>query len=158
MGYADNSFKFVVVVNKKHQAPRLLNAALHLAAGMVGRADDATRQQMQFLAYTDASGATRAWISKYPFIVLEARNANQLRVLRQAAFAAGVAYADFVDAMLDTSAEAQLAATASGTDDTLDVLAACLWGPATVLDPLTRRFSLLRSDTRSEPTATGEPS
>ena len=127
MNYADNAFKFVLVLNKKHDVPRLLNAALHLVAGLVGRADEGERNRMRFLHYRDADGRTRARHC-YPFIALEAKNSNQLRTLCQEAAKAGVAHADFVDTMLGSSAADQLA-TAAGRDESFDILACCLWGP-----------------------------
>lgn len=40
---------------------------------------------MQFLEYTDANNSSHPAISQFPFIVLAADNANQIRTLRKAA-------------------------------------------------------------------------
>jgi hypothetical protein len=156
MNYSDNSHKFVAVLNRKHETPRLFNAALHLTAGLVGTATDQDRERMRFLDYRDSTGRTRAHVSHYPFIVLEAKNGNQLKTLRAAALEAGLACADFPDTMLGVSAAAQLEATAAGSDDIFEPLACCLFGPAEQVDLLVRKFSLYRGPAPTHPTPTAQ--
>lgn len=144
MGYADNTRKLVVVLNGKHQPGRLMNAGMHLLAGLVGRGGPAMTEQLRLLDYKDATGDLHAALSTYPIIVLEAKNGNQIKTLREAARAADIPCADFVDAMLGGSADEQLANTAARRPEELDYLACCLWGEADRLDPMTKRFSLFK--------------
>lgn len=138
--YANNSHKFVAVLNKKAELPRLVNALGHLSAGLTAQHGDI--DEMKFLTYTDAGGGLHPGISHYPFIVLAARNGNQIRTLRQAAIEGGISYCDFVDTMLGESAEDQLQRTSATPEESLTYLAIALFGSAEQLDPLTRKFSL----------------
>jgi hypothetical protein len=140
--YSDNELKFTVVLNEKVELPRLLNALGHMTAGLVGQVPD--RERMRFLRYEDADGGVHPAISHYPFIILAARNGNQIRVLRQAAIEAGVVYNDFVDTMLGASAEDQLARTRAAREADLTYFGICLFGPAEVLNGMTRKFSLFK--------------
>lgn len=138
--YANNSHKFVAVLNKKAELPRLVNALGHLSAGLTAQHGDI--DEMKFLNYTDADGGLHPGISHYPFIVLAARNGNQIRTLRQAAIEGGISYCDFIDTMLGESAEDQLQRTSTTPEESLTYLAIALFGSAEQLDPLTRKFSL----------------
>lgn len=138
--YADNSHKFVAVLNKKAELPRLVNALGHLSAGLT--AHHGNSDEMRFLNYKDANGGMHPGISHYPFIVLAARNGNQIRTLRQAAIEDGISCCDFVDTMLGESAEDQLHRTLATPEEDLTYLAITLFGSADQLDPLTRKFSL----------------
>jgi hypothetical protein len=140
--YTNNSHKFVAVLNKKAELPRLVNALGHLSAGLA--AQHGNIDEMKFLNYKDADGGLHPGISYYPFIVLAARNGNQIRTLRQAAIEGGVSCCDFVDTMLGESAEDQLHRTSSTPEENLTYLAITLFGSAEQLDPLTRKFSLFR--------------
>ena len=151
--YSDNSYKFVAVLNGKYELPRLVNASLHITAGLISGASTELKELMQFEEYRDATDQLRACVSHYPFIILQAKNGNQLKTLSAAARQAGLTCADFADTMLGSSAEAQLDATRRGDDSTFDLLAVCLFGSADQLDLLTRKFSLFRGGA-SRPDAT----
>lgn len=138
--YANNSHKFVAVLNRKAELPRLVNALGHLAAGLTAEHGDPN--EMKFLEYRDADGGRHPGISHYPFIVLGARNGNQIRTLRVSAIAQGISYTDFADTMLGASAQDQLSRTATTPEADLGYLAIALFGSAEQLDPLTKKFSL----------------
>jgi hypothetical protein len=140
--YADNDYKFVAVLNERIDLPKLLNALGHMTAGLVAQAPNPGA--MRFLRYEDANGGAHPAISHYPFIVLAARNGNQIRTLRQAAIEAGIIYNDFVDTMLGTSAEDQLMKTRATKEMDLQYYGICLFGPADLLNGMTRKFSLFR--------------
>jgi hypothetical protein len=138
--YADNDHKFVAVLNRKAELPQLVNALGHISAGLTSEHHDPA--QMKFLQYQDADGGLHPGISYYPFIVLVARNGNQIRTLRQGAIDAGIMYCDFVDTMLGESADDQLGRTRQTREEDLSYLAIALFGAAAQIDPLTHKFSL----------------
>lgn len=146
--YTDNDYKFVVVLNKKIDLPQLLNALGHMTAGLVGQYKN--QETMRFLRYEDADGGLHPAISHYPFIILEARNGNQIRTLRQSAIEAGILFNDFVDTMLGTSAADQLEKTKNTPESKLEYFGICLFGSADQLSSLTRKFSIFRGPSRSE--------
>ena len=55
-GNALTTYKFAVVLNKSLEAGPALNAAAHMTACLVDRADETTRAQMTFLDYQDRDG------------------------------------------------------------------------------------------------------
>lgn len=149
MPYAQNQKKFVAVANPKASVTEILNAIGHTFIGLVGSSDPDELQRMELLDYLFVDGSLAAKLSNFPVIVLQARNAGQLKRLRREADLAGVRCFVFVRAMLGTSAEDQLAATAAQVLEDHDVIVACLWGDATVLEPLVKRFSCFRSLTNT---------
>ena len=140
--YADNQYKFIAILNKKVDLAKLLNALGHMTAGLVSLAPDL--EAFRFLRYEDADGSAHPAISHYPFIVLAAKNGNQIRNVREQAKEAGILYNDFVDTMLGGSAEAQLRQTREAKESDLEYFGLCLFGEAEVIGPMTKRFSLFK--------------
>jgi hypothetical protein len=140
--YADNDFKFVAILNEKVDLPKLMNALGHMTAGLVAQCED--RDAMRFLCYEDADGGKHAAISHYPFILLAARNSNQIRSLREVAVENRIIYNDFVGTMLGTSSEDQVQKTRATREKDLEYFGICLFGPAEVLNEMTRKFSLFK--------------
>lgn len=140
--YSDNDRKFVVVLNEKIEMPRLMNALGHMTAGLVGHQNG--HGDFAWLRYQDADGGVHPAISRYPFIILAAKNSNQIRTLRQAAIDQGLGYNDFVHTMLGSSAEDQMEKTRGTPESALEYFGICLFGPAEPLAPLTRKFSLFK--------------
>lgn len=140
MQYIDNQQKFVAILNKRIELPKLFNALGHISAGITSLLPDKTGE---FLEYRDADSGTHPAISKFPFIVLRADNGNQLRNLRKQAIEKGIIYNDFVESMLGSSAVDQLRQTAALPEENLQYIAVVLFGTAEALTPLTKRFSVM---------------
>lgn len=100
--YADNDFKFVAVLNKKFEVPKLMNALGHMAVGLSSLCQN--QDDMRFYCYLDGDEGKHPAISHFPFIVLTADNSNKIRTARQAAIEAGILYNDFTDTMFGASA------------------------------------------------------
>jgi hypothetical protein len=148
MPYLQNDKKFVAVLNRRHPLPHVLNGLCHATAGLAGRMIG--QAQADFLSYANDADAFEAFISRYPFIVLEARNGNQLATLRKAAVERGLPVNVFISAMLGASAEEQVANTKAAAGDALDYMAVVLFGDAAIVDPLTRKFSLFKGPAFAE--------
>jgi hypothetical protein len=138
--YADNQYKWVVVISRKAPIPTLVNAATHLALNLPAQCGDSAAAH--FHNYEGSDGNVISSISHWPVIILQAENSNQLRTLRIAAQAAGVPCQAFVDTMLGPSAAEQLRRTQATSDSDLNYLAVALFGDASVLRALTKKFSL----------------
>lgn len=134
--------KFVVVLNRGYELSRLTSGLGHVTAGLVaklsGRADD-----MSFLEYRSKDGESFPWISDHSFIILKGRG-NHMRTLRSDLLAKDLPCVTYLDTMLEGGSEAELAATAERSIDELNVLAIATFGERSVLDGLTRKFSLWR--------------
>lgn len=157
MSYEQNEKKFVAVANPKASVPEILNAMGHAFIGLVGASEAQEIQQMRLLDYRFADGSMAAQLSTFPVIVLQARNNGHLQRLRREADAAGIRCFVFVRAMLGTSAQDQLAATAAQPLDYHDIIVACLWGNAADLEPMLKRFSCFRDRNGSGSTEAPAP-
>ena len=139
MNYANNSNKFAAVLNGNVPIPRLLNALAHTTAGLTAALD---RSAVTYLDYENAADQFHSKIAEAPFIILKAKNGNQLSTLRAQAKAEGVAHNTFISAMIGPSAEEQLKQTYHASGDSLEYWVVVLYGPAEAINPLTKTFSL----------------
>lgn len=136
----ERSKRFVAILNKKIEPGKLMNALGHMTAGLVG--GFANRDDMCFLQYHDKDGDTHPNISHFPFIVLKADNANQIRTVRNEAKARSIAFTDFTSSMtVGTSAEQQ-AKTQTTPEAELEYFGICLFGDTETLREFTKKFSL----------------
>lgn len=140
-GYADNELKTSIVVNKKHDIGLAFNAVSHLVAGLVDLAGAAA---YAFLDYPFAGGDAGSRLSTYPMIVLSAPNSSQVLRTWAAAREAGLACNLFTTAMIGSSAADQQSAAAATPVDEQDAVAVAIFGRAEEVNPLTRKFSVLR--------------
>lgn len=141
--YADNQSKFTAILNAKIEAHKLMNALGHITAGLVAQCQNI--EDMQFLKYEfEAGWTTPSLISLYPFIILSAKNNNQLKTLHQVANEAGILHNVFTYSMLGASAAEQMDNTKNSKTDDLTYLGIVLFGPADQLAALTRKFSLFK--------------
>lgn len=141
--YTDNQSKFIAVINPKIEMPKLMNALGHITAGLVAKCKNP--EDMQFLKYEfEADWTTASLISLYPFIILTAKNNNQLKTLHQAANEAGIIHNVFTDSMLGASATEQMQNTKIANTNDLTYFSVALFGSAEQLTTLTRKFSLFK--------------
>lgn len=143
MSYEDNSHRTVVVVNKKHNTERgaTYNAVCHALLGLANQFAAGTGPE--FLNYV-AADAPLSVISRYPVIILEAENSNQLRVLIEQCRERGIAVNPFVSQMFGASADEQMRNTRAKDTAELDFVAVALYGALEATQPITKRFSLLK--------------
>lgn len=145
--YENNDFKFVVVLDAKVPIGQLMNALSHIVAGLVSLGD---LNQFRFLKYVDGDDTNHPAISFYPFIILKAKNSNQIRKLRNDAIKEGILYNDFTSSMLGFSAEDQMQKTRETKEAELEYFGIALFGEAKSLNVLTKRFSLFSLPTSAE--------
>lgn len=139
MNYANNSKKFAAVLNCNVPIPRLLNALAHTTAGL---AASLSGSAVEYLAYENAADGFRSSIAEAPFIILKAKNGNQLATLRGQAQTVDIPHNTFISAMIGSSAEEQLKQTYDASGDALDYWVVVLFGDAETINPLTKKFSL----------------
>jgi hypothetical protein len=140
MSYADNTLKTTVLVNRKHEPGLVLNAVTHLVAGLV---DVVGNDRYAFLDY-DFDLDTASRLSTYPMIVLAAPNSSQVLRTWEAAREHGLPCNLFTTTMIGRSAQEQRAATRATPIEAQDAVALAIFGEATRIDPLTRKFSVYR--------------
>lgn len=137
--YKDNEKKMVVVLNSKQNLATLLNAAFHAVAGL---SSNLGNTELDLLKYDNRLSCFQAQISRFPNIILSAKNGSQLKRLYLEALEAGISVNPFAHCMLGTSAQEQLKQTADAED--IDIYVVALFGRDTDLKPLTKRFSLFK--------------
>jgi hypothetical protein len=145
MSYEDNQSKTLVVTNPKIEIPKLINAIGHATIGLASKASSI--ESFQFLKYDfspTAEWASASAISLFPYIVLEAKNNNQLKTLHRSVSEAGILHNVFTESMLGTSATEQMQQTLTANPDDLIYFCIVLFGTAEELTPLTRKFSLFK--------------
>ncbi|NOT50249.1 MAG: DUF2000 domain-containing protein [Chitinophagaceae bacterium] len=140
--YLDNDHKFIVVLNKKIELPRLLNALGHMSAGITSLLQE--RSKEIFFSYVDGSDTIHPAISKFPFIILMADNNKQIRTLRNVIISLRIPYNDFTDTMIGSSHEEQLAQTKKKDEQLLEYYGIIIFDKAEKLKPMTKKFSLFR--------------
>ncbi|MGW6914478.1 DUF2000 domain-containing protein [Kitasatospora sp. NPDC054939] len=142
----DTRCKFVVALKAKLPPGVAANAASHMCLALTARAA-AERPElladMSFLAYTDGDGGRHAPVSGLSLVVLEGRPA-WLRKLREEAAAAGLLHTDFTGEMTGGDFADQLERMKATPEESLDYYGVALFGPRELIDPLTKKFSLLR--------------
>jgi len=131
--------KFVAVLNKKTEVGKVMNALAHATAGLCGKVENA--DDLGIINYEDGSG-TAHWSSKHPFIILRAKNSNQIRTFREALIEKGLACASFNECMTVGGWSEQVDRSKATPEEELEYYGVVSFGDATDLDPLTKKFSL----------------
>jgi hypothetical protein len=137
-------YRFVIVLSKSIESGVALNACAHMVACLVGRADEATRQQMSFIGYVDADDNVHP-VSGLSLIVLSAKNSNQIRTARVAAAERKIPFVDFTESMTKDTYVEQMERTRRLHEQDLEYWGLAMFGARSDLDPITRKFSLWRS-------------
>jgi Protein of unknown function (DUF2000) len=141
MLYQDNDHKIIAVINPNIASPQLMNALGHATAGLLSKFRNL--DDMQLLKYSFQSDESDpSYISRYPYIILKAKNNNQLKALHQTVNDTGIVHNTFTDSMLGSSADDQMLKTKNTNVDDLTYFLIVMFGEADVLTPLTKKFSL----------------
>ena len=144
MQYENNESKFIAVINPKIELPKLMNSLGHITAGLIAKTKNITDKK--FLEYEfQVDWAEPSFISLYPFIILKAKNNNQIKTLHQAANEERILHNVFTESMLGDSAMEQIEKTKNTQIDNLIYFSIVLFGSTEKLTPLTRKFSLFKT-------------
>ena len=134
---ADN--KFVVVLNKRHEASELLSALGHVAVGLGGSMPSDADPSL--VTYVDADGTEYPNISDWPFIVLRGKG-GQMAMFRDRLGELGLPAVAYLHTMRTGGSKAQQERTRQTAAEDIEVLAVATFGPRDQIDPLTKRFSV----------------
>ena len=138
----ENSYRFVVVLNKKINIGKLMNTLGHITAGLAGKV---CQDDMQFLEYRDKDGGCHPGISHFLIIALVADNSNKIRTARKEIISRGIPFTDFTSTMTIGSSQQQLGATESAREEELEYCRQCFFGKTEVSREFTGKFSLFSS-------------
>lgn len=132
--------KFVAILNKKTPAGSVMNGLGHMAAGLVASYPNIS--EMRFDDYVDKDGGIHRSISDFPFIILQADNANQIRNVRKKFIEAELHFVDFSSTMTIGSYSEQQERTKNTYEASLEYYGICAFGAMEKLNPLIKKFSL----------------
>jgi hypothetical protein len=132
--------RYVAIVDKAQPRHRIANAVAHLALGIghCGLDEGST-----YTSFKDKAGNTVAVLTDYPFIILGAKNAGQLRQIHQNAAKLAVPCMAYLANMFVGTPEEQRAQIEASTPEEHEYIGLVLFGDAEVLRQLTKRASLL---------------
>ena len=130
--------KFVAVLSKKIETGKIMNALAQMTVGLVNSHQDL---DMGVINYEDKDGGAHM-ASKFPYIILKAKNSNQIRTLRNTLLEKGVLFASFTEAMTVGGWEEQVERSKATPEEELEYYGLCMLGEKEDLDELTKKFSL----------------
>jgi len=130
--------RLVAVINKSVASGVAMNALAHLSIALGAQLNPET---LHLIDYRDTDGNVYPNISKMPFVILEA-NSNKIKLLREQAIANNIQQVTFTDTMTVGSWQEQLARSQQTKADALNFYGIVLFGDATRVTELTRKFSL----------------
>jgi len=145
----EENLKLVVLVNKRLPSGVTMNALAHAVAGLVNLIGEQGRSGLNFLSFSDKDGQVYPSVSARSFIVLRGTDGD-IRKLRRAATEAGFPTVCFHDAMTGDTYVEQLERSKTTNTSELTYYAVAVFGRANLLAPLTRRYSIWRSDSDHE--------
>lgn len=132
------SIKLVAVLNKKIEPGKAMNALAHMTVGLVSSNPD---HDMGVINYEDKDGSAHM-ASKFPYIILRAKNSNQIRTLRNTLIEKDIPFASFTSAMTVGGWEEQVEKSKASPEEELEYYGICMLGKKSDLDELTKKFSL----------------
>ena len=130
--------KFVAVLNKKIEPGKAMNALAHMTVGLTSSNSDL---DMGVINYEDKDGGAHK-ASKFPYIILKAKNSNQIRTLRDNLIEKKIPFASFTSAMTVGGWEDQAKRSKETPEAELEYYGICMLGEKSDLDELTKKFSL----------------
>ena len=143
--YADNDYRWIVVVNSKAGLGRQFNVAGHALLGLRDKVmQSAFSGEQEFCDYRTADEVLHSRISRWPVIALKTDRPALLKRLYLAAIEREVPVNAVLGQMIDVDHDTQVANTAAITVDEGRFLCVALFEKGGQMNDLTRRFSLMR--------------
>ena len=136
----DDTYKFVVIVNKKIEVGRALNAVSHSCTGLVASASDELREKMSFIDF-EGKDTNHKSISALSLIVLRAKNGEIKKARRQFA-EQNILFTDFTVTMTGDTYKEQLEKTKEVSDEEMEYFCVAAFGEKDIIDPITKKLSL----------------
>lgn len=135
--------KFIVILNKRLETGVALNAAAHMAAGLVARAEQHQVSDMKFLNFVNKADGKHPSISARSLIVLRGTS-NEIAKAKQEAIDRNILFTDFTSTMTGDTYVEQLERTRATGPADLEYYGLCMFGDVTELGEFTRKLSLWR--------------
>lgn len=139
----NQTYKFVVVVNKKLEPGVAMNSASHLCLSMMAQATEEQRNAMHLIEYVDADGAQYPSISGLSLIVLRGKEGHMKKFI-DAAKEKGMITSAFIKTMTGDTYKEQLERTKATKTEDIEYYGVAAFGPKEEVDAMTKKFSLYK--------------
>ena len=137
---SDFANKLVAVLNEKIEVGVAMNALAHMTVGL--GASIHKKEELRLTDYADADRNSHANVSEIPFVVLKARNSNQLRILKQSLIEKNVKFVDFTNTMTVGTYQEQIERSKQTKEADLEYYGIVIFGDWNTVSDLTKKFSL----------------
>jgi hypothetical protein len=141
----NSTFKIIALLNKRIETGKAMNALAHCMAGAVNHMGEEGRTALKFLNFVDAGGQTYPSISARSFVILRGTESD-IRKARQRSIEAGISAVCFSESMTGETYREQLQRTSETPSEAMSFFALVLAGPAELLNPITKKYSLWRDN------------
>ena len=132
--------KLVAVLNEKIEIGVAMNTLAHMVVGLGVSVEK--KEELRLTDYADADANSHANISEIPFMVLKARNSNQIRQLRQALIENKIKFVDFINTMTIGTYQEQIERSKETKEADLEYYGIAIFGDWNIVSELTKKFSL----------------
>jgi len=134
------SRKLVAVLNGKIEVNILMNALAHMSVGLGASIEN--KDELRLIDYIDAGNNSHANISELPFIILKAKNSNQLRELRRRLVERNVHFVDFPDFVRSIGTFESPEKSREFKEENIEYYGIAIFSDWDVVTELTKKFSL----------------
>ncbi|HWA09489.1 MAG TPA: DUF2000 family protein [Opitutaceae bacterium] len=145
MSDTTGDFRLVAILNKRVETGKAMNALAHCVAGVTCLAGEPGRAALKFIDFVDFDSLKFPSISARSFIILRGAEGELRKVHRQACEGKLPAVA-FLESMTGGTYTEQLERTKTTPTAKLSYYAVALVGSAANVNPITKKYSLWRSD------------
>ena len=135
-----DAYKFVVIVNKKIESGKALNAVAHACLGLVNSATPEEKEKMNFIDY-EGKDTNHKSISALSLIVLRGSK-GEIKKARKQFQEQKVHFTDFTVTMTGDTYKEQLAKTKETSDENMEYFCIVAFGEKDIINPITKKFSL----------------
>ena len=132
--------KLVAVLNGKIEINSLMNALAQMAVGLGATIQN--KEELRLINYTDADNNSHSNISELPFIILKAKNSNQIRTLRNSLTEKGVQFVDFPDFIQSIGTFEDPSKSKSIKEEDIEYYGLVIFDDWDTVTEMTKKFSL----------------
>ncbi len=132
--------KFITVISKKIPVGNAINVASHLMAGLIATAPASVKDALAVINYGNEHH--HHFASKWPHIILKAKNSNKIATLVETAQEQGLHFVTFTSTMIEGSWQEQLERTQKTADEDMEYYGVSVFVEDNQLDQHTSKFSL----------------
>lgn len=134
------SKKIVAVLNRKTEISSLMNALAQMSIGL--GASIQNKNDLRLINYVDADNNNHPNISELPFIILKAKNSNQIRNLRIKLQEKSVNFIDFPDFIKSIGTFDDPAKSQTIKEENIEYFGLTIFDDWDVVTEMTKKFSL----------------